>query len=227
MSRKPHNIGAVHAVLFDMDGVIFDSERRNLSCWNRAGEAFGLDDAEEVGRACIGGNAEATERIFREHYGGRISFQAFREEAMKYFREAGSPLPVKKGAKELLSFLSSRRIPAALASSTRRELVENELREAGLIAYFDALICGDMVSESKPSPQIFLTAAEAIGMPPASCCVIEDSYNGVRAGHAAGMMTIMVPDLLPPTKEMEEKADFILPDLACVQQLLAGIHPAS
>ncbi len=226
MSSDIRNTGAVHAVLFDMDGVIFDSERRNLACWKETGEKFGLQDAEEVGRACIGANAEATERIFREHYGERISFAVFKEEAGKRFREAGRLLPVKKGAEELLSFLSSRHIPTALASSTRRETVERELKDAGLYAHFDAVICGDMVSESKPSPQIFLAAAGVLGMPPKSCCVIEDSYNGVRAGHAAGMLTIMVPDLLPPTQEMREKADLILPDLLFVQKYLSGILPA-
>ncbi len=103
--------------------------------------------------------------------------------------------------------------------------MERELKDAGLYAYFDAVICGDMISESKPSPQIFLAAAGALGMPPKSCCVIEDSYNGVRAGHAAGMLTIMVPDLLPPTQEMREKADLILPDLLFVQKYLSGILP--
>lgn len=218
------SIDAVHAVIFDMDGVIFDSERRNLACWMEVGQRHHLKNIRRVCLACVGANARATRNIFTENYGSSISFDDFAREAYGLFHEKyRKNLPLKEGAEQILQDLAGRGIPLALASSTRRETVTAELKEAGLYSYFDACICGDMVTKSKPDPQIFLTAAEALHAVPSSCAVIEDSFNGVRAGAAAGMYTIMVPDLLQPTEEIRNLADIVLPSLFEVQELLSGV----
>ena len=128
-----------------------------------------------------------------------------------------------RGAREILADLAARGVPLALASSTEGALVRRELDEAGLLRFFDALVCGDQVRRSKPDPEIFLTAAARLGVEPERCFVIEDSFNGVRAAAAAGMRPLMVPDLLPPDEEMRRLSEAILPDLAAAGRYLRDV----
>ena len=209
------------AVLFDMDGVIFDSERACLSVWQELAAELGLEGIAEVFIRCVGTNKRRTEEIFREAY-PELIFKTFDAAVRARFlsRYGEGRLPVKPEAEEILRALHEAQIPLALASSTERAVVERELREAGLLRYFDALTCGDQVRRSKPDPEIFLLAARALGKEPQSCYVIEDSFNGIRAAAAAGMHPIMVPDMLPPDEEMERLAEVILPDLAAALRYL-------
>lgn len=208
------------AVLFDMDGVIFDSERALMGCWLELAEERGLRDMEAVYRRCIGVTLPVTGGILREAYGEDFPWREFRQESTRRYlaRYGGGKLPVKPGARELLRSLNGRGIPLALASSTEGAMVRRWLEEAGLLPCFDRIVSGDMVSHSKPHPEIFLTAAAALGVDPADCLVIEDSYNGVRAASAAGMRPVMVPDLLAPDGEMDSLAEAILPDLRAVRE---------
>lgn len=203
------------AVLFDMDGVIFDSERAQMAIWLDLAEREGLPNMEAVYRRCIGVTMEATGKILREAYGADFPWQDFRRRTTDGYRRryAGGKLPVKDGARELLRALKDRGVPLALASSTQGALVRQWLSEAGLLEYFDVLVTGDMVSRSKPDPEIFLTACALLHVKPKDAYVIEDSYNGIRAAHAGGMHALMVPDMLPPDAEMREKAERIFPSL--------------
>ena len=120
---------------------------------------------------------------------------------------------MKPGVRELLDFLKVRKKKIALASSTRRQTVLKLLQAAGILEYFDAVVCGDMVTRSKPAPDIFLKACEEIGVKPDEAYAIEDSYNGIRAAHEGGLHPIMVPDLLPANEKMKALAEIILKDL--------------
>ena len=202
------------AVLFDMDGVIFDSERAVLACWQEVGARFSLRGIEQVFVRCVGVNKQRTRQIFLEAY-PELDFDRFDEAVRALFlsRYDKGRLPLKPGVREILSALKEAGIPLALASSTRLVTVRRELDEAGLLPCFDAVIGGDTVAHSKPDPEIFLTAASRLGAAPEDCWVIEDSFNGIRAAHAGGMHPIMVPDLLPPDAEMTEKAEVIVKDL--------------
>lgn len=219
-------MGAIKtAVVFDMDGVIFDSERLVLLCWQRIAEKYQIPDIEEACRECMGINATMTKAIMLRRYGGDFPYDAYKSECSALFHEkaAGGKLPQKSGVRELLTFLKEKEIPIALASSTRSEVVIRELKEGGLFDFFDQIICGDMVSRSKPEPDIFLKACEVLGITPESAYAIEDSYNGIRAAKAAGMKPIMVPDMAPPTEEMEELSHVILPSLWEVKAFLEAI----
>ena len=130
-----------------------------------------------------------------------------------FVRKFEEKAPVKPGVKELLTYLKSAGVKIAIASSTKKSGVARELKQAGFLEYFDELVCGDMVEKSKPNPDIFLKAAQCLGEEPENCIVIEDSFNGIRAAHAANMFAIMVPDILPPDEEMKEKASLILDSL--------------
>ena len=204
-----------YAVLFDMDGVIFDSERALRAVWLELAAEQGLGDMERVYARCLGVTREVTGSILREEYGEDFPWEAFREETGR--------LPLKPGAREILRALGERGAPLALASSTQRALVLRELEEAGLLPFFDAVVCGDEVRRSKPEPEIFLTAAARLGAEPGRCFVIEDSFNGVRAGHAAGMRVLMVPDLLPPSDEIRRLAEAVLPDLYAAERYLRDV----
>lgn len=211
------------AVLFDMDGVIFDSERAVLALWREIAAELSLPGIGEVFIQCVGTNKRRTEEILHAAY-PTLDFTAFDAEVRRRFRARydGGRLPVKPGTEEILRTLRDRGLPLALASSTESGAVRRELEEAGLLRYFDAVIGGDQVHVSKPNPEIFLLAAKALDASPEACFVIEDSFNGIRAARAAGMHPVMVPDLLPPDGEMERLAEVILPDLAAAETYIIG-----
>ena len=129
-------------------------------------------------------------------------------------------VPKKKGLDELLAWLKARGLPAAVASSTYRSLVERNLRTAGVEEYFRKVVTGDQVEHGKPAPDIFLLAARQLGLAPGNCLVLEDSFNGVRAGAAAGCVTVMIPDLSQPTPELLSLCSGCLEDLGQVPDFI-------
>ena len=203
------------AVVFDMDGVIFDSERAVMQCWKELAEKYQIPDIEQAVLSCTGTTMKRTREIMLETYGAEFPYDTYAKEssAIYHSRYDGGRLPMKLGVVELLTFLKEEGKKIALASSTRRQTVTNQLRDAGILDFFDQVICGDMVERSKPAPDIFLKACEELGVKPERAYAIEDSYNGIRAAHAGKLHPIMVPDLLPETAEMREKAEVVLSSL--------------
>ncbi|MCM1124210.1 MAG: HAD family phosphatase [Eubacterium sp.] len=212
------------AVVFDMDGVIFDSERLVLECWEKATENQQIEGIRETLTECIGTTEKKTREIVLDHYGQDFPYEKFRAEASRIFHEIADrgELPVKKGVQELLEYLSECKIPIALASSTRLEVVSQELKQAGLYDYFQVVMGGDQLKRSKPEPDIYLMTCSKLGVEPAHAYAIEDSYNGIRSSYRAGMRPIMVPDILPPTEEMREKSVVIFDDLLQVKEWFRG-----
>ena len=211
------------AVVFDMDGVIFDSERAVMQCWKEVASRHNIPDIEKAILACTGTTMVRTREIMLNLYGADFPYDEYARESSAIFhsRYDGGRLPMKPGVKELLTFLKEHDKKIALASSTRQQVVTDELRDAGVIEYFDRIICGDMVSRSKPAPDIFLKACEELNISPSHSYAIEDSYNGIRAAHAGGLHPIMVPDLLPADEEMQSLAEIVLPSLTSVMEYLA------
>lgn len=211
------------AVIFDMDGVIFDSERLVLEGWLELGKKYGIPDIDKVFPKCIGSNAVASKQIFLDYYGEDFPYDTYKQEtsADYHAKYDGGRLPMKRGIKELLQFLKENGYHIGLASSTRYEVVRQQLEDAGILPYFETLTCGDMVKKSKPEPDIFLKAAETLGVHPQDCIVIEDSYNGIRAASRACMFPIMVPDMIAPDEEMEQLAKAIFSDLYVVRDFLS------
>lgn len=207
------------AVIFDMDGVIFDSERLVLECWEKIGEKYHLEGMRDAFLPCIGTNDIKTREIVLERYGADFPYEEFRRESSRLYHSIvdRGELPVKTGVRELLSYLKEHVIPIALASSTRLEVVTQELKQAELYEYFGVVMGGDQLKRSKPEPDIYLMTCEKLGVQPACTYAIEDSYNGIRSAHSAGMKPIMVPDMLPPTEEMREKSVVVLDDLLQVR----------
>ncbi len=203
------------AVIFDMDGVIFDSERAYIECMEEVADMHGLENMHEVALQCIGRNEQSTKQILMEAYGEDFAYDEYRKQSSDIFhsRYDNGRLPLKPYVNDIFEELEKMEVPIALASSTRKASVIQELSDSGLLHYFDELVCGDMVEKSKPSPDIFLKACEMLGVSPENAYVIEDSYNGIRAAFDAGTHPIMVPDIIAPDDEMRQKAEIILPDL--------------
>ena len=211
------------AVIFDMDGIIFDTERLYIESWKAVAQEYDLNNVTDMAYRIIGVNDIMSRKVFTDYYQGTRDYDQCRKRVSEVFHSRyDGKIPVKPGAREILAFLKERNIPVALASSTRIETVQRELKEAGLYQAFDHIIGGDMIKQSKPAPDIFLAAAEKLQEAPENCYVLEDSHNGIRAAAAAGMHPIMVPDLLEVTEEMQELAETVCPTLYEAIDYLAG-----
>ena len=153
----------MYAVIFDMDGVIFDTENLGRYAWRQAAPFFGIDNIDEVYSKIIGTKYERGLEILRENFGADFPAEDFRKKAGTFVREVlETKIPIKPFVPELLTFLKENGIKTALASSTKYEIVLRELKQEGLIDYFDVIIGGDLVTRSKPEPDIFLKAIKSI-----------------------------------------------------------------
>ncbi len=205
----------MNTVVFDMDGVLFDTERLCQDSWLFVAEEDGLPGMEEIFPQCIGRNANDSRKIVMEAYGEDFDYEGFRQRASEWFWNyiEKNGLPMKPGVKEILAWLKENGWIIGLASSTRRSTVQNHLEQAGISGYFSVVVTGDMVEHSKPRPDIYLMACRELGAEPGQAYAIEDSPNGIRSAHAAGMAPLMVPDMLAPDEEMVRLSRRIFQDL--------------
>ncbi len=212
----------IQTVVFDMDGVLFDTERLCMKGWREVGHAGGYGKAAEMGEMCIGLNANDTRALILSECGEDFPFDAYMSEISAWMRDSidRGGLPVKDGVREILQYLKENGFRIALASSSRRESVMRHLERAGLTDYFETVIGGDMVKHSKPRPDIYRMACGELGINPAEAYAIEDSPNGIRAAYSAGMQAIMVPDLIAPTEEMRQLSCVICKDLFEAKQYI-------
>lgn len=193
----------LQAVIFDMDGLMFDTEGLWAQQWAPALAAFGLEEKPGLADAARGTTGAVAEGVVRSFYGDAVDphavFGEYCRLATERFKE---PVPKKPGLDRLLAWLGERGVPCAVASSSSETVVRTNLRNAGIEGLFAAVVPGSAVAHSKPAPDIFLEAARRLGSDPARTLVLEDSFAGVRAGAAGGFATVMVPDLLQPTDEI-------------------------
>jgi len=203
-----YTISDIDGIIFDMDGVIFDSELIALESWKTMGERYGLSDVEYYAKKCTGRSTKDSMKILEEAYGDKVSVTKLYGECKEVVRAiiAERGLPIKRGAVELLKWLKENGVRVGLASSTSYNTVVHQLTDAGLIEYFQIIVGGDMIENSKPRPDIYLLACEKLGVSPQRTFAVEDSYNGILAAHAAGMIPVLVPDLIEPNEEMLEKS---------------------
>lgn len=212
------------AVVFDMDGVIFDSEKLYRKHWMITGKEYGIpeDEMKELCNLIAGATKEKNSRLMKSRYGEEFDYDAFRTATMNRLDDEvrKNGLEFKPGVKELFSYLKENDYKIGLATSTQRERAEGNLKREGILDVFDYIVYGGVVPNGKPAPDIYLKACEGLGVEPSDAIGIEDSMNGIFASSSAGLYTIMVVDLVPPTQEIREKADEIFDSLFDVISLL-------
>ena len=213
----------VRAVVFDMDGLLVDTEAMSKDAMTVAARQQGVELPHELFVRMVGLNFATSGAIVAEHFGPGFDVPAFQAESTRLFRAAGDiGVALKSGVVELLDLLDELKLPRAIATSSPHHDVERNLGRHGLRERFDAVVAGGDYPRSKPFPDPFLTAAEALGIDPGHCLALEDSHNGIRAAHGAGMMAVMVPDLLEPDEEMHALCVRIIESLHEVRGLIAA-----
>lgn len=211
----------IQGVIFDMDGLMFDTERLAIWSIKELGKRCGTDFLSGM-PDLMGVNARVSERAYKKRFGEDFDYWKYRkmrqELVDQYIREHG--MPKKPGLDEILNFLEKNHIPMALGTSCEESVVKGYLDLAGIESFFSVVICGNMVKKSKPDPEVFQKAAEGLGVKPGNILVLEDSYHGIRAAHAGGFISCMVPDLQPLTEEMKKLSQWQVKDLSQVIPLI-------
>jgi len=199
------SIRGFKAFVFDMDGLIFDSERIVQRSWNISGQKLGLGNVGEHIYYTLGLNRASRKKYYEENIREDFPFDEFSALTRKTFFEIVETegLPIKTGVKEILAFGKENGIKLALATSSSRDYAMKCLRDAGIDTYFDGIVCGDMVSHSKPDPEIYLRACELVGVNPEDAVAFEDAPAGIQSAYSAGMKVVMVPDLVEPSEEIK------------------------
>lgn len=192
-------------VVFDMDGVLFDTQKLYVKAWHEVANILNIPNISEPAYLCIGRNENDQTEILDKFYPDGFPYEEFKElKRQKLMSYVEKEVPLMKGTKELLEYLKSIGARVAIASSTRQSVIKHHLLSTGLTGYFEKIISGDMVTYSKPAPDIYIMACRELGIEPGDAFAVEDSYNGIRSASAAGMKTIMIPDMQPYNEEMSK-----------------------
>ena len=212
----------IKGIIFDMDGVLVDTERISFKFWEKSFEKYGYKYSMDTHLSLIGRNNNSIRNILGETFGTEFPLDEicnYKSESMiKYLLEEGTPLKI--GVFELLDYLRENNYKIAVATSTHKERAIQRLESVGIKEKFDDMVCGDEIEHSKPNPKIFLKAAEKLGLKPEECIVIEDSPAGVEAGYKGGMTVINVPDMKMPDEEMKKYSSLICNNLLDVKEYL-------
>lgn len=214
----------IKAVIFDMDGLMFDTEALAKEAWLRVGEQLGYPITETQIAQIRGSTPAASAEIFRAAFGPNFDYpeaKALRN-AMVEDTIDREGVPMKYGLVGLLEQLRRHGFPCAVASSSPRTTIEKYLAMAGLAAYYDVIVGAEDVTLSKPAPDVFLLAAERLGASPENCLVLEDSANGLHAARRAGITSVCIPDIAPPDEAVLSLAAAVFPDLSYVFDWILG-----
>lgn len=202
-----------NGALFDMDGLIFDTEKLYQETWNEKASEIGVDLSPEFKYQICGTSGDIAFRTVEKYFGVEdgqtLAEEVYRRAADKMVTR----LEEKPGTRDIFGLFRDHGVKMAVASSTGIEIVRRNLAMAGIEGFFDAVISGQNLEHGKPAPDIFLLAAKEIGIAPEDCYVFEDSVSGIQAAHAGGMCPVMIPDLLQPSEEIRALCGGIYPTL--------------
>lgn len=212
----------IKGIIFDMDGVLVDTERISFMFWKQELEKYKKEMSRELYGSVIGRNKKGVFEILKSEFGSELPLEEIYSEKvnamLKHLDE--NDLPVKLGVYEIFDFLQDSGYKVALATSTFRKIAVERLERIGLREGFDTIVCGDDINNSKPDPEIFIKAATQLGLEPKDCLVLEDSPAGIEAAFKAGIRVINIPDLKDPDEIMRERACKICNDLLEVKEYL-------
>lgn len=205
----------IKGAIFDMDGTLFDTEYVNDIVLEELLTSLGYTVPKTLFNSVRCMSSEETEKILKQTFGQDFDYKSFYElehiKMREYLEENG--IPKKEGIHEILDYLKSKDYPMAIASASRVETIKYNLKKAGIEDYFSVLVGGDIVNNMKPHPEIFIKAAQELGLNPTETIAFEDSPNGVRSASAAGCITIMIPDIIPADEELKALSRVVLPTL--------------
>ena len=216
----------VSGIIFDMDGILIDSERQSNEGWLWAAGQLGVDMPMWLIDSFKGAPAELCCKFFDDYYKGVIDYweaKELRTHHVYKIRETEG-IPVKKGVKDIFEYIRNNGLKCAVATSTRRESAEKTLHKIGVWDYLDAVVYGDEVEHGKPEPDIFLRAAKAIGISPSEAVVVEDSINGIKAGYAAGMRVVHIPDTIAIDDDIRKLTYMVCADLNGLIDVVESIN---
>ncbi len=212
----------IEAIVFDMDGLMFDTERMYYHAWDYAGNQMGIGGLGYYSLSTMGKTSASVVADIQRDFGcDPIEFL----EHVKNFKVdffSNNAVPVKKGLYELLQYLKENGYKMGIASSSPYTEICHNIQDAGVEDYFSVIVSGDMVKHSKPAPDPFALASERLGVAPSKCIALEDSNNGIRSAYAAGLLPVMIPDLAEPEDTVRPLLYAKLPDLFAVVDLLEG-----
>jgi len=204
----------IRGVVFDMDGLLLDSEQLYFKAYKDTRKALQLHPDDALFLSMVGTNNVFGRQLLKDGLGAAVTLAQFEDVwAIHCAREVANGIPLKAGVLELLAALTDASIPFAIATSTSTERAQHHLSDAGLRGHFPIVVGGDQVEKSKPEPDIYLKACECLELLPQDCCAFEDSENGVLAALAAGLVTVQVPDLKQPSAEFRNRGHTVASDL--------------
>ena len=216
----------IKAILFDMDGLVLDTEKLYTRFWQEAANALGYPMTKEQALGMRSLNRGAGLAKMESYFGPGVDYDAIRAKRIAlmdaFVEEAG--IAVKPGIQDLLAFVKEKGIATAIATSSPLERTKQYLTKVGLQDSFDKLISGYMVEKGKPEPDIYLYAAKELSLEPSDCMVLEDSPAGILAAHRAGCVPVMIPDQDEPTAETEEILFARADSLKCIISLLKWLE---
>lgn len=214
----------LEAIIFDMDGLMLDTERLAQQAWLEVTASKGYTLTPADYQAVIGRNRKGTTAFFQEKFGADFPIEALyaQKQARLMDLMETEGIPIKPGLWPLLAQVDAWGLKKAVATSTYRDLALKKLAWTNLLPQFAVIVAGDEVAQGKPAPDSYLAAAKLLQVEPAACIVLEDSEPGVQAAHSAGMRVIMVPDLKPPSAKIQQVADVVLPSLKAVPEVVRG-----
>lgn len=213
------------ALLFDMDGLMIDTEALSAQVWRQTAQEQGIALSQAQLQMMVGLSTERCLQYLADTLPDGHDVQAFGQLARQRYHQMlhQADIPLKPGILPLLDWCTQENLPRAVATATQRTLADLKLARTGLQRFFDHTVAGDEVAQSKPAPDVYLKAAQLLGVAPADCIVLEDSPHGAQAALAANMRVIVVPDLAPPPAHIAKQALAICQDLHAAQALLARL----
>ena len=215
----------IRGIVFDMDGLMFDTERLSVEGWKHAGRTLGVEVTTEMVTQTFGFDQKGTKQVWLQRL-GQDEEKAERMYALRiayqqdYIEHNG--IPVKRGLRELLQYLKGKNYAITIASSSDEKKIRGYLEATGLSSYFGEIVGGNRIRRCKPYPDIYQLAAEVLRLPPGQCMALEDSIAGIRSAYAAGMVPVMIPDMAAPSEEIRQMAYAVLSSLEEVAGLLEG-----
>lgn len=222
-------MGRPKALIFDMDGLMLDTEGFYKRSWTQTAKEMGFDLTDELYLKLIGITVADAEQVLADAFGSGFSVEKFHVRAESLYNELHERegIPLKPGIRELLIWAREEKVVCVVGTSTVRDEAKRRLEHHQILEYFHDVIGGDMVTHGKPHPEIFLKAQQSVGIEPHDCLVLEDAHSGLMAAKAGGMRSCLVPDLLPPSDESRAIAEGVFKSLHEVRTWLANHCPVA